>query len=62
MMAINNLEATVRDQNKRIEELQKSLVNIFKNSNKANLLYYRVEVIIIIVIVAVLQALFLYYK
>lgn len=62
MTAINNLQGAIRNQNERIEEIQKSLVNIVRNNNKANLMYTRVEVLIIIVVVAVLQALFLYYK
>lgn len=62
MTAINNLQGTVRNQNERIEEIQKSLVNIVRSNNKANLMYTRMEVLIIIVVVAVLQALFLYYK
>lgn len=62
MAAINSLEATVRNQNMQIEEMQKSLINIIKNSNKPTFLYTHFEVFVIVVVVAVLQALFLYYK
>lgn len=62
MNAIYNLEVTVRNQNIQIEEMQKSLINVIKNSNKPTFLYTHFEVFIIVVVVAVLQALFLYYK
>lgn len=61
MAAINNLEATVRNQSVQIEEIQKALFNITV-SNRTTFLYTHFEVFVIVGVVAVLQALFLYYK
>lgn len=62
MSAINNLESAVRKQTQQIEEIKKSLINIITTNKHTTILYTRFELLVIVAVVALLEALFLYYK
>lgn len=62
MAAINNLETTVKVQNAKIEEMQRTLTVALRDNRDTGNAYTRCEVFCIILAMTLLQALFIAYS
>lgn len=61
MMAIHDLEQSLQEHGEKINQLQRNLTSVLEQDRNLHKIYHYGELFVVVLVVAILQALFLFY-